>query len=249
MAKKGSLGGLGGAKRQPYEIAMTITGSVEGDAAVKDFLETGGLNLDPETTAWCAAFVNSALAQAGLPQAKNPLGAQSLLDYGEPVLSPQKGDIAVFGRDPEDPDYDPSLGHASFYMGEEYPGYVDVLGGNQGEFGEVGLTNIDEERLLGYRRPPGIAAEPEAQSLAASLPPTLASGIYRTDLSRNLNPAGTVAGLPGGLGGTITPRLEESFFNAVNMPAFDRAAEEELEEIPQEWLKPATLWPKKRSIL
>lgn len=250
MAKKGSLGGLGGKKRRPIDIAATMEGFSEKEAAIKDYLETGGIHLDPETTAWCAAFVNSALAQAGLPKAKNPLSAISLLNYGEPVLSPQQGDVAVFRRsdDPETPKVDESLdksiGHAAFYEGTWPTGYLEILGGNQGD--QAGYMTMDPDRLLGFRRPPGTAEPPQAQSLTATLPRELAAGVYRNDLSRGLNPAGTVPGLPGGLGGTITPQLEQVNWINRNMPWLQATGEGMPEAGLPDRPIDTTLWPRKR---
>src|SRR5262245_51750016 len=107
----------------PFEYAQSMVGSREGQAALGDFLVTGGQNLDPATTAWCAAFVNPALQHAGMP-GSNSLMARSFLNYGTPVTSPEIGDIAVFarGRAPQ--------GHVGFYAGEGPQG-IRVLGGNQ----------------------------------------------------------------------------------------------------------------------
>lgn len=129
----------------PYDIATSKAGLTERDAALKDFLYTGGQNLDPATRAWCADFVNATLKQAGMPGTNSGM-ARSFLNYGQPVDAPQKGDIAVFRRgDPNGP-----YGHVGFYEGDD-PNGIRVLGGNQGN--AVSSAVYPRDALLGFRRP------------------------------------------------------------------------------------------------
>ena len=118
----------------------------EQNAALQDFLTTGGQNLDPRATAWCAAAVNAALEQSGVP-GTGSLAARSFLNWGSPVDQPQVGDVAVFSR----PNAGPSAGHVGFYAGQGPDGQIRVLGGNQGD--SVSYSNYPADRLLGYRRP------------------------------------------------------------------------------------------------
>lgn len=131
----------------------------ERDAALKDFLYTGGQNLDPATRAWCADFVNATLKQAGMAGTNSGM-ARSFLNYGQPVDTPQKGDIAVFRRgDPNGP-----YGHVGFYEGDD-PGGIRVLGGNQGN--AVSSAVYPREQLLGFRRP--VAGE-QPSAVAQNMP-------------------------------------------------------------------------------
>lgn len=132
----------------PLEIAGTMLGKreVPDRAALQDYLTTGGANLDPATTAWCAAFVNATLKQSGMTGTGSNL-ARSFLNYGEGVDTPTKGDIAVFSRgDPNGP-----YGHVGFFEGYGPDGKIRVLGGNQGD--SVSVAEYGPERLLGFRRP------------------------------------------------------------------------------------------------
>jgi uncharacterized protein (TIGR02594 family) len=113
-------------------------------SALTTFLKNGGVNLDPAKKAWCAAFVNSAIAQAG-GQGSGSNMARSLLNVGTPTQTPQVGDLAVFSRgDPKGP-----YGHVGFYKGTDANGNPIIVGGNQG--GAVSETSYPKERLLGYR--------------------------------------------------------------------------------------------------
>lgn len=129
------------------EIGRTALGMNENEqnAALRDYLATGGQNLDPATTAWCAAYVNATLNQAGL-EGSGSLAARSFLDVGTPVDEPQPGDLAVFWRGSPD-DW---RGHVGFYQGMDPEGNILVLGGNQGD--AVSVAPYPQERLLGYRR-------------------------------------------------------------------------------------------------
>jgi N-acetylmuramoyl-L-alanine amidase len=72
-----------------------------------DYLKTGGQNLDPHQSAWCAAFVSASLQREGLPvpdkivadsQFAGGANARDYLNYGQGVTDPgsiQAGDILV----------------------------------------------------------------------------------------------------------------------------------------------------------
>lgn len=140
------------------DIAAKAIGLNEGEkrAALQDYLTTGGANLDPATTAWCAAFVNSTLQQAGYEGTGSNM-ARSFLEWGQEVQQPQRGDLAVFSRgDPNGP-----FGHVGFFDGYNDDGSIRVLGGNQGD--AVSIANYSADQLLGFRRAPGQPANALAQ--------------------------------------------------------------------------------------
>lgn len=164
----------------PIDLAATMLGRNEGPdrAAIQQYLKTGGVGMDPATAAWCAAFVNSSLAQAGLPTTGSNL-ARSFLNYGEGVPEPQRGDIAVFPRgDPNGP-----YGHVGFVdqiTGEGPDRRVRLLAGNQGN--AVSYAELPLAQALGFRRVPGVqmaqAAPPQEPAppgvpgpMAPSAPP------------------------------------------------------------------------------
>ena len=132
------------------DLAAQQIGLNEGDkkAALTEYLRNGGQNLDPATTAWCAAFVDSTLKQSGM-QGTGKLNARSYLDWGQEVNQPQAGDVAVFSRG------DPNgwQGHVGFFKGYDENGNILVLGGNQGD--AVSVAAYSPDRLLGFRRAEG----------------------------------------------------------------------------------------------
>ena len=141
----GPQAGSGGASA--LDVAGKAIGLNEGSqkAALQEFLKNGGQNLDPAVTAWCAAFVDASLQQSG-SKGTGKLNARSYLDWGSPVDTPQKGDIAVFSRG----DPDGWKGHVGFFQGYNEDGSINVLGGNQG--GGVNVSPYSANRLLGFRR-------------------------------------------------------------------------------------------------
>lgn len=152
----------------PMTIGSALVGMGEkpNQSQIQEYLRNGGVNLDPVTTAWCAAYVNSTLAQAGY-QGTGSNAARSFLNYGQKVDQPQRGDLAVFSRgDPNGP-----YGHVGFFDGMNPDGTIRVLGGNQGD--AVSYANYGTDRLLGYRRPvkgDGTAAPPSIASMYAEAP-------------------------------------------------------------------------------
>jgi uncharacterized protein (TIGR02594 family) len=142
------------AESQGGERIMRLAGAQLGmdenqqNAALKDYLQTGGQNLDPKSLAWCAAYANSTLQQAGYKGTGSNM-ARSFLEWGQDV-DPGKaarGDLAVFGRgDPNGP-----YGHVGFIDQINPDGTIRLLAGNQGD--KVSYANYNLSDALGVRRP------------------------------------------------------------------------------------------------
>jgi len=93
------------------------------------------MGVDPVRIDWCAAFVNSVLAELGIPGSESvsewPLTARSFLRWGYRVREPEVGDIIIFPRGTES-----WQGHVGFYYGTEYRNgrrFYQILGGNQSD--------------------------------------------------------------------------------------------------------------------
>ena len=136
--------------QSPIDIAKRFVGADENaqrDTLTKFIGKVGGQSVDPAKTAWCAAFVNGVLREAGL-QGTGSLAARSFLNVGKVVDGqPQEGDVVVLSRG------DPSagLGHVGFYAGPgSSPGTVRILAGNQGN--KVAYAEYPESQVLGVRR-------------------------------------------------------------------------------------------------
>lgn len=135
------------------EIAMQLKGmnEREHEAEISRFIKKADFGIDPQKTAWCAAYVNAVLHSAGI-QGTGRLNARSFLDFGKEVTEPKPGDIAVFRRGGPG---DEIHGHVGFVFRRYWlnGGWkVDIVGGNQGRKGEVSISTRNEKDLLGYRR-------------------------------------------------------------------------------------------------
>jgi uncharacterized protein (TIGR02594 family) len=196
---------------QPLDLARSMIGHTEKEAAIKEYLKNGGVNLDPETQAWCASFVNATLQQSGLPT--GGIDAMSFKKYGDPVVTPRPGDIGVFKR--SDPNAASWQGHAGFYSGTDDYGDPILVSGNAND--QVMEHSIDSDRLIGWRRPPGVKEPSLPETLAAAVGPETQGAIDRTDYSRNrpapMGPVMTANDSSpfGRVGAMITPSIVGAF--------------------------------------
>ena len=118
-------------------------------AALTEFL-----GVDPVRIEWCAAFVNSVLAELGIPGSESvhryPLLARSFLRWGSAVdrSDIQPGDVVVFPRGRLG-----WQGHVGFYVDTVWINgleYWQILGGNQSN--SVGIDLYPADRAIGIRR-------------------------------------------------------------------------------------------------
>lgn len=100
---------------------------------------------DHDSVPWCSSFVNWCVEQAGLKGSDSKL-ARSWLGWGEPINEPRVGCIIVLERGPA------PQGHVGF-LTDAKPGFVTLLGGNQGN--KVSLASFSSERVIGLRWPTG----------------------------------------------------------------------------------------------
>lgn len=108
------------------------------------------IGFDPNTMAWCAAFLNGLLKSQGAVGTGSNL-ARSFLAWGSATQDPRKGDVVVSRRG-----RDESKGHVGLFQGTDARGRILVLGGNTG--GKVGTMAVAPQDVLGFRRAPTGAA-------------------------------------------------------------------------------------------
>lgn len=133
------------------DIASAWVGSHQSydRAALREFM-----GIDPVRVEWCAAFVNSVLAEAGIPGSNSvheyPLLARSFLDWGTAV-NPEDillGDLVVFPRGRTG-----WQGHVGFFVETQTVDgvlYWAILGGNQDNSVTVDL--YPASRAIAVRR-------------------------------------------------------------------------------------------------
>jgi uncharacterized protein (TIGR02594 family) len=100
-------------------------------AMLKDYLHNGGQNLNPAQLAWCAAFVNSTLAQSGMKGTGSAV-ATSFMNWGQPVQGGgvHRNDVLVFPRGRA---AGQTGGHVGIATGNIRNGMVEMISGNHGD--------------------------------------------------------------------------------------------------------------------
>lgn len=135
---------------EAVKIALEHLGEHEhaNKARLVEFLKTGGHGMDPETLAWCAAFVGAALRKAGIqdiPAAHGGNIATSYARWGEQVTGAVKsGDVVVEsrGRAPGQ-----TGGHVGLATGRvDKKGRIEVIAGNTGH--RVSAYWVSRERAM-----------------------------------------------------------------------------------------------------
>lgn len=124
-----------------------IAGSKHNPVIVGWLRDVGltGAKLADETS-WCAAAMNATLVEAGVKGTGRAM-ARSYLTWGQPLLVPRLGCVAVYSRPP-----DPESGHVTYWVTDL--GDDDLcFGGNQAN--EMGFALYPRSRSLAYRWPPG----------------------------------------------------------------------------------------------
>lgn len=99
--------------------------------------------------AWCAAFVNWCLEQAGVPR-REIATAAAWLDFGTPLAVPAYGCIAVLSPSSSTGS---TTGHVGFYV-RTTGDRVVILGGNQRD--AVNETGYPTSRVRGFRWPTAV---------------------------------------------------------------------------------------------
>jgi uncharacterized protein (TIGR02594 family) len=106
------------------------------------FLKAGGVAMNPAVEAWCAAFVNSALAQTGQKGSGSQV-ATSFLNWGNsvPVAQVQRGDVIV---EPKGKQAGQTGGHVGIATGQVQGSQVEMISGNSGN--KVAKTWVDASK-------------------------------------------------------------------------------------------------------
>ncbi len=141
----------GGTSNQALSRAVQLAaGQVGvGEAGIGNYLRQGGVGLDPRNEQWCAAFVNSTLAQSGLKGATNV--ANSFQKWGDNVAvsSVQEGDVVILTRG-KGPDV--TGGHVGIATGVRQGNKVEIIAGNTSNKVKKYFVENNAENSLQVRR-------------------------------------------------------------------------------------------------
>ena len=138
-------------------LAESMVGKSEtmDNKEIAAFLKAGGVSMNPAAEAWCAAFVNSALAQTG-QKGSNSQVATSFLNWGAavPAAQVQRGDVIV---EPKGKQAGQTGGHVGIATGQVQGSQVEMISGNSGH--KVAKTWVDTSKGdVQIRRGSGAAA-------------------------------------------------------------------------------------------
>lgn len=136
-----------------YRGTKEIVGKAHNPVVVGFFAKAGHPEIKDDETAWCSAFVNAVLYEAGIKGTNNLL-ARSWLNWGVKTSSPRYGDIVIMRRGNSS-----WQGHVFFFLSMDNE-YVYGLGGNQSN--AVTKAKFRRSEILGYRRVP---ANPEPAAM------------------------------------------------------------------------------------
>jgi uncharacterized protein (TIGR02594 family) len=158
---------------------------------LKQYLKTGGSGMDPATTAWCAAFVNSALARQGIAGSGSNV-ATDHLNWGEAVEDQiRKGDVLV---QPNGRRAGQTGGHVGFATGRISPDgrKVEMISGNKSN--KIRRTWEDINSVVARRATPQMLADAQArkggQQQSDQQPQAMPSGETTEGRTTWFNPGG-----------------------------------------------------------
>jgi uncharacterized protein (TIGR02594 family) len=111
---------------------------------ILEYHASTNLKATDDETAWCSAFVNWCIEQAGLQGTKSA-AARSWLKWGKTLNQARQGCIVVLKRGNNQ-----WQGHVGFFHSEDGPRIL-VLGGNQSN--QVNISSFRASDVLSYRWP------------------------------------------------------------------------------------------------
>jgi uncharacterized protein (TIGR02594 family) len=135
-----------------------IAGSRHEKRILAMYRAAGHPEIKDDETAWCAAFVNWCLSQAGI-DGTGSLMARSFVKYGKGLHRTDtipRGAIAIWPRGA------PPSGHVNIVLHDD-GAYVWCIGGNQSKAGTNGAVTIGryaKGQAVAYRWPLGAAPKP-----------------------------------------------------------------------------------------
>jgi uncharacterized protein (TIGR02594 family) len=132
--------------RSAMDVAMNFSGLTEkaNSPVLDSFMQASGTwgKLSAKSTAWCAAFANAAIIEAGGKGTGSNL-ASSFLDWGQGTNNPKPGDIVVLK-----PQAAGASGHVGFFASMAN-GEVQIFGGNQGNAAKT--SSFAQSEVRSYR--------------------------------------------------------------------------------------------------
>ena len=134
----------GGGSSGAVDIAAGMVGKTmsQNSDEIKGFISNGGVGLNPSADAWCAAFVNSALAQSGVKGTDNQV-ANGFQTWGTevPANSAKKGDVVIITRGKGAGE---TGGHVGLATGNVDGNKIEIIAGNTSKSVKQYYVPIDQ---------------------------------------------------------------------------------------------------------
>ena len=213
-----SAGPAGPAGTDGGALAAALEHQNEGPSQVAGYLAQGGTGVNPSTQAWCAAFVNSSLKQAGMEGSHSQV-ATSFLNWGQGVDAKDaaKGDVVVLAHGHRAGE---TGGHVGFATGEKRMrngrDQVQLFQGNYGGRTAFSWENADEVNVRRAPAPAGGAVRLPAGGGTASAPG--GAGVMpngRVDVGVTVPPAAASPATAAPAGPELAPlKVQKTFVGA-----------------------------------
>ena len=108
------------------EIGTKEKPGTASNPRILEYHQATSLKAAQDEVAWCSAFVNWVLKEAGIPGTNSSM-ARSFLKWGSPLKSPVPGCVVVLKRGKA------PFGHVALFVRWVKAGFIEVLGGNQSD--------------------------------------------------------------------------------------------------------------------
>jgi uncharacterized protein (TIGR02594 family) len=129
------------------EIGVSEYEGPDDNPRIVEYHQSTSLRAADDEVAWCSAFMNWCMKQAGLT-GTGSAAARSWLNWGRPLDAPARGCIVVFRRGSN-----PVQGHVAIFV-RQSGAFLDVLGGNQSN--QVKIAPYPAVNVLSYRWPANV---------------------------------------------------------------------------------------------
>jgi uncharacterized protein (TIGR02594 family) len=128
-----------------YDVAKAELGVHEiasgENLRILEYHSTTTLHAKQDEMAWCSAFVNWCFKQVEI-EGTSSAAVDSWKNWGVSIAKPIQGCVVVLPH------------HVTFYDHNKGDGWIDCLGGNQGD--SVKHSGFQEEEVISYRWPEGV---------------------------------------------------------------------------------------------
>jgi uncharacterized protein (TIGR02594 family) len=129
------------------EMGVAAAPEEEDNPRILAYLDSTKGSERHDGIAWCSAFVNWCVEQAGIRGTKRRR-AWSWLEWGIPLAGARQGCVVVLKRYDRS---DPEAGHVGFYVATKSGDSLALLGGNQSK--KVTISGYPTGDVLAYKWP------------------------------------------------------------------------------------------------